>query len=696
MYVDVSLGTLEEARQSPCEAHKSLVLSLQQRLDNTLGAIAIGPQDPPFGHWRVSDQLELSRVKSTPGRMSRLVVHRESTQQSQQFDLVLVERQDISNHQGVAILLDPDWIDLDRCRSWLSQCRNSHGSGCVNPMEVIHRPPGLLIDIKRQCIVVGKPEHQYFALSYRIGEAGAFLLRPENLDALREENALRAPEIRSSLQLTVQHAMSLAEALGAAYLWVDVLCVIHDSKATSVAEQLNDMASIYSSALMTIVVADGDGSNGIPGLRGISQSRNLQQDVFPFRDEQFLLRPGDLLARGGRYHGRAWTHQEYKMSPRKLVFRFNEAHWECSGCTCFEYLARPKPGSPIFALPRHILLDGVPDLQDLFVVVISEYNRKALTYPEDALSAVMGLLAVFSRTFTGGFLYGLPEILFDAALGWDPSFLTRRRKKSERSGHVELGPSALPSWSWIGWEGSFKMRSTEPCKIASKENPRPTRRETSPITEWFTSHTPNDQSPRKIVARWLQNRDRFEDVGQPLLEGWSRHDTGEAKGSPHVVYQHTALRRYGKPQFWKYPFSLPKIDSSMPLTHPEQTQYLLCKTWKTVVWIRRSTDLKQDFGRTWVSNEMVICRDLGGPMIGTMYVSEFESWAEREAQCIDVVAISKFVEFGKRPEHKMIKVLWVTWKDGIAYRCASGEVDEEAWCIMEYERKLEKIDLVLG
>jgi hypothetical protein len=692
MYTDVGLGTLEEVEKSPCQAHKSLVRSLQQNLNNSaLGAKAL-PANPSFGAWKSSDTIELVRVKSESGaRITRLTVHRESTDQRQEHDLVLVKNSASANHQGAAILPNRDWVDLDRCRDWLKHCLNDHGHDCKNPMKIIRRPPRLLIDIKRRCIVTGSPEHKYFALSYRIGRKGDFILNPRNLVELRRENALRTPQILSTLQLTVQHAISLADVLDAEYLWVDVLCVVHGGEA-SLAEQLHDMASIYSSAVATLVVADGDGWDGIPGLHGISESRNLRQPVFRFRDERFLSRPHDFLANGGDYHERAWTHQEFKMSPRKLIFRFGQAHWVCSKCRCYEWLARSEPLKAFLPLPRHILLDGVPDLANLFRPVLAEYNRKVLWFPQDALSAVLGLLAVFSRTFTGGFLYGLPEILFDAALGWDPVLLTKRRTKSDIDGHVSLGPSGLPSWSWIGWEGPFAMLSTEPYEIASKQKPNPRRRETSPLTEWCTSDQPDDPFPRKIRPTWLRDRDTFVDIGQPLPEGWSRYEA-----SYKYVYEHHRLTHSGGTRRrWKYPFPVPVIGASMPFTSPTQTRYLFCKTWKSSVWVHRSTNPIRDFGSHAPSNVLVIRADEHGPMIGKLFVSGIEAWSEQSARCVDVVAISKITDSGKGPERKMIKVLWVKWENGIAYRLGSGEIDEDAWCEMDIQGKLEGIDMVLG
>jgi hypothetical protein len=54
-------------------------------------------------------------------------------------------------------------------------------------------------------------------------------------------------------------------------------------------------------------------------------------------------------------------------------------------------------------------------------VAINAFNRRQLTYPEDAVFAFTGLLNVFSQTFTGGFLFGMPEAFFDIALLWEPT-----------------------------------------------------------------------------------------------------------------------------------------------------------------------------------------------------------------------------------------------------------------------------------
>lgn len=133
-----------------------------------------------------------------------------------------------------------------------------------------------------------------------------------------------------------------------------------------------------------------------------------------------------------------------------------------------------------------------------------------------------------SVSLTGGFLYGLPEILFDAALGWDQTSLTEPRMTSGRPEHLSLGPSGLPSWSWIGWKGCIMMSSSEPFEVISRTHGR-TKQEISPTTDWFTSDDPNDRFPLKICSTWCRDRDNFADIGQPLPEGWSRCEASEAE-----------------------------------------------------------------------------------------------------------------------------------------------------------------------
>lgn len=51
----------------------------------------------------------------------------------------------------------------------------------------------------------------------------------------------------------------------------------------------------------------------------------------------------------------------------------------------------------------------------------------------------------------------------------------------------------------------------------------------TPITDWYTSHSPDDppDSWRRIKTTWYENRDSYKDLTRPLPPGWVRHDAPE-------------------------------------------------------------------------------------------------------------------------------------------------------------------------
>jgi hypothetical protein len=52
---------------------------------------------------------------------------------------------------------------------------------------------------------------------------------------------------------------------------------------------------------------------------------------------------------------------------------------------------------------------------EIYAQLVHEYNLKQFTYPEDVLAAFAGITASLTRSFKGGFLCGLPEMVFDFA-----------------------------------------------------------------------------------------------------------------------------------------------------------------------------------------------------------------------------------------------------------------------------------------
>jgi hypothetical protein len=713
----VHLGTYEEAVASPCSQHTAILkhLRLSQGTDSV--SYSYRHNTDPGVMLAFSGRVEVVNISSDyPGSSSEL----------------LLADFPMGPCRTTIRVLDREWVDIPVISRWISECSESHGEECDNPMKIMRVVPDLLVDVKRKCIVEGRDSHRYMALSYRLGKAKPFRLRLRDLDQFGKHAILDDAQVLERLPLTVRHAILLSGQLGFDYLWTDVLCILHDGP-TTLTDQLNKMSAIYASAATTIVAADGDGADGILGLHGISGPRVSQQTAFAIRDKQLIIRKlnGNHVHNADvDYNTRGWTYQEYIMSPRKLVFMGQEAHWICY---CYETResgdwARTKNQASTIEFIR----SGYPDLRKVSEL-LSWYNHRNLTYPGDALHAITGLLAVLSRGFENGFLYGLPERFFDIGLGWRPFTHHSGDTVIEKACRLRGGPPLdrtsysttpaaprMPSWSWTTWQGGFSFGFDEVAQPV--RDLRGTRCVTSPITEWFTGSEPSSSNRRGITSDWHVDREIDEDPDKVLPEGWTRAKAEDAFARDPIewwplFWRSTAYRHQAttveKPTFWYYPFRMPEINESTPFRITEQTRYLFCKTWKASVLlcdrrIRRGLwDDRLDM-ELW-ANDLGLRE--GKSRIGRMWLHNAEQFEEEteaatgddeRVALIDVVAISRSSFSGQIkgedrdgepfPLKNRINVLWVKWEQGIAYRVASGFVNEEDWKYLD----VEEIDLVLG
>ncbi|KAF5624732.1 uncharacterized protein FTJAE_10181 [Fusarium tjaetaba] len=416
--------------------------------------------------------------------------------------------------------LDPDWVDLGIVKEWKERCSKEHGLKCQNPEEK-DVSPAWLIDTEDDCLVSGTDNHSFVALSYRWGSSTNQKIDKDTFEQLKCPGSLS--RIKKFVTATVRDAIHTVRAIGERYFWVDAICIAPDNKE-ELAEQLQLMGGIYASAKLTIVVLDGDSSNGIMGLKSQSSPRSLAH-IFPWKDgKSVMVRQLPSLSVQSqvvsKYFQRGWTFQEYTLSQRRLIFGDQQIHWQCSCATWHEDL--PGLEDPTHSLKFPNIKQGWPDFKE-FNVLLNEYNNRQLTYPEDAFPAVNGLLTYLeSFSFECGFLFGLPRAFFDAALMWsyniDPTRIdvrTRRgiyrRKPSERR-HSVLPNTHLPSWSWIGWQGdSIGMLDTEAQfkwsdwtldsgsgQLASLMRPSVI---TTPITQWY-NHASRDGSDKQHIPRY--------------------------------------------------------------------------------------------------------------------------------------------------------------------------------------------------
>lgn len=352
-------------------------------------------------------------------------------------------------------------IDLDLCRRWLADCECRHPTACHTvPRSSNTLPPDFrVVDVHDACIVVPPVGCRYVALSYVWGQVETLCLTKDNVTTLEHPGVLDRPSLDNAQ--TILDAMIVVSRMGERYLWVDRLCIAQDSPAK--VAHLRSMDIIYSTALLTLVAADGrDANAGLPGV--IPGSRSLPQ-LKQVVGENLALTvscapPIDLTQ--SAWSSRGWTCQEQLLSRRFLIFSAGQALWQCGSCfLCEDTEVANKPGSldpleqvdldivttseatsiAVFTQPQHLYR---PKIFSQYSSIVSGFTKRILTYQRDVLPAFQGFGSVLERTFNCSFIAGIPESYLDQALLWLPVAMQRRRVS--QSGDC-------PSWSWAGWVG---------------------------------------------------------------------------------------------------------------------------------------------------------------------------------------------------------------------------------------------------
>ncbi|KAF2092949.1 HET-domain-containing protein [Rhizodiscina lignyota] len=608
----------------------------------------------------------------------------------------------------------PHGINLETLKTWIKTCMNTHGNHCSNRNASAFGKPVWLIDVVRACLVPADT-HCYLALSYVWGAVECASLTLDTLEALQGHESLA----KVSIPRTIRDAIDLTHRLGHRYLWVDKLCIIQDDMEEK-KSQIQAMRGVYAGAYLTIIAAQGsDASQPLyPDQLDTTDAEVIcvQQQLQYGRKKQLF---GSKCDQTGDHHGedsqmqsstwysRGWTFQEYLFSPRRLVFNGNTVNWECH-CAAWHENQQHITARQCYHNGTNDVL-GVdttawPNLYRL-VRIICLFNRRFLTRPEDVLDAFEGPLLSFRSVFYSGFIAGLPQMFFDAALLWQPySSLTRRKHYEESS----TPDTALPSWSWIGWQGNLHSESWLACfDYAIQVNnwsgaivPSSTR---STVT-WSWSTSTNGPAQPVIVSA-DEFRKKYSDRHEPLPEGWSH------SGDNHFLwhnpdkfepFQYSLPNNY---QPFKYP--IPMMDSNSQLSPSIRAGFLHCRTRCTILKVG---NLLRDIPsvRHGCVTAILVRGDAVNTSVGYLRLNEDPDAAEtqvgdvcelielssgeqenglRHAQTLDWEGGKSFLDM-----ESFFNVMWIEWKDNVAYRKAVGRVRESVWRDVETE----EVDITLG
>ncbi|CAI6094181.1 unnamed protein product [Clonostachys chloroleuca] len=690
---EVDFGSAEQALSTQCLAHKPLV---QGFIDHMAGVKSKANLE---GKRPASENIGIGN-----GSGPKITMYESITRLGVYWGLLLAHKDSVPDHPGTGRILDPDWVDVNILKQWKQTYTT-----CLD-----HR-------CRKKCLVTGETPGAYVALSYVEQRDKRKILDADTLKKLQQAGSFRDSIMSEYATPLIQQAMYLTSAIGERYLWAERPCSIPTTPENETG-QIELMGDVFANAVVTIIAADpnddcdgdeaGSAEPVLAGLKDVSKPRVLGQKVIPFGDEHIMVRNTNIfsLVHGTTpYYEDGWTYQQFHMARRRILFRSGEIHWQCQCSVWHEELVPDFETDKYIDLRLPTVAAGFPDYGSLSHA-FTNYNERTLDRDEDVVPAISSFLSVASRTFEGGFLFGIPETMFELSLIWRRYWNhtnIRRRTISTASPDDQSASSGLPSWSWIGWQGMISHGYGEAARINHRQNHIT---ETNPTTEWFTGASPNTPPTerRRFKSTWYKNRDTYKDFTKPLPPGWTRHEgptTGIFRDEPFLhpdgcdkyIFKHPALPNSDDAMdSWYFPF--PVVDTlSAPRFMPEQTRYLFCETRQASVAAYKSTKGDQIYlGADEPTNVATLFSGEGRP-IGSLWLPNEESRAlfpDRAADredakpglLVDLVVICEMKTYSKTfnkekkaydlpiKKEDLIHVLWVEWKDGVAYRLASGSL----------------------
>ena len=367
-----------------------------------------------------------------------------------------------------ARLVNPVKLDIERVIDWLSECEGRHHRIC-QPTWNEKLMQIFLVDVKaRRIVSYPSAKCDYIALSYVWG----------GVDQSIPVAGKSGGSLSMALPATIEDAMSLANALGKQYLWVDSICINQMDQAERL-KQIGLMSGIYQGAYMTIIAMSGTSANA--GLARVGHTPIVQHQA------QFRTKSGTVVGIGPTlgylisqmpWAKRAWTFQEAILSQRCLYLTEFQAYFECNAMQCCESLdilqccesfedsrlsVSQDPYEYTNYKINHVFKPAGPgELRNPFVpglitgdteslrrygTLVEKYKTRVLTYESDAINAFASILqAMEGSFFPSGFVLGLPVSALHCALLWE-----------KINAHSGKQIPDFPSWTWASWSGPVRM-----------------------------------------------------------------------------------------------------------------------------------------------------------------------------------------------------------------------------------------------
>jgi hypothetical protein len=325
---------------------------------------------------------------------------------------------------------------------WIEWC--PYHSKCDKPL--MHPLPSRVIDVGPSdgsqepflSITNGK-EGSWIALSHCWG----------NTLPLRTTTATEKLHRRKITHLppTFQDAVTITRALGIRFLWIDALCIIQDSQQDWAAES-SKMGRIYEDAFLTLQVDAEDSSVSLLGPR-------KPADVWlkvPFTKHSQACKGSLYLGSEATnvassfVNSRAWTFQEFLLSPRTLALNASGFIWSCRSDFALERMPEPYDNwvyrAPQWSAKMDFWGPGLDERESgdpsfHYYLLVCEYMGRDISFETDRLVAWSAIAREVGRRTNWEYLAGLWKQDMHRGLLW-----------SYEGYGQGFSNYVAPTWSW--------------------------------------------------------------------------------------------------------------------------------------------------------------------------------------------------------------------------------------------------------
>jgi hypothetical protein len=470
--------------------------------------------------------------------------------------------------------------NLVRAKGWIETCLAEHPA-CrdfqTSTVDCHQRPTRVLEvtgdkTVKLRCNMANT-QYDYLALSHMWGanHKSQIRLLTSNLDAFQTN----IPWDQCSN--IYQEAIRITHGLGHKYIWIDSLCIIQDSD-TDWAHEARRMAIVYGNCTCNITylfppsstpqqTRDDPRTWNPCRLRaatateaGVYIQHPMSRWIESFSTEQH----GWLVQRDWPLFTRAWTFQEYLLSPRTLLCGHVNLMFQCT-CVFYDELLGPiaqgeklRPSDGRYVSKARYFppwLDGIaeaglasPHVLRLgldWMSFVTEYRARVLSFGTDRVVAFAGVASAYQKLGGLTYLAGLWWEFLPLCLLWHlekklPALLRDQYPEECLRGEdlvytaevEETCADDAPSWSWFS----------------------------VPIHRFYVVSLlfNDDESAVRIRSERVPERSNFEDVywAQPMSFQCAAHDAN-VYAEQNAFFDLTDLRISLALRTWPVSLDLP-------------------------------------------------------------------------------------------------------------------------------------------